>query len=206
MTYKTIQNTTHQRGVCIFVKLDLHFYKDDILNSSSFLESIWCRIPLTNKDSLLFGIVYRSPNSTNDNLQNLCYLLTQAANTGASHLLIIGDFNMPHINWSTLCATLNSGCDGALLSLFDDLFITQHVSFPTRYRNDHTPSILDLILSTDQYDVSDLNSLPPLGKSDHIVISFEFLCYHSIERVNVPKYLYGHGDYESITRELLDTN
>ena len=203
--YKTIQNTTHQRGVCIFVKSDLHSYKDDNLNSSSFLESIWCRISLTNKDCLLFGVVYRSPNSTNDNFQNLCSLLTQAANTGVSHLLIVGDFNMPHINWSTLCATSNSGCDGAFLSLLDDLFITQHVSFPTRYRNDHTPSILDLILSTDQYDVSDLNSLPPLGKSDHIVISFEFLCYHSIERVNVPKYLYGHGDYESITRELLDT-
>ena len=34
--YKTIQNTTYQRGVCIFVESDLHSYKDDILNSSSF--------------------------------------------------------------------------------------------------------------------------------------------------------------------------
>jgi len=68
--------------------------------------------------------VYRFPNSTNDNFQNLYSLLTQAANTGVSHLLIVGDFNMPHINWSTLCATSNSGGDGAFLSLLDDLFIT----------------------------------------------------------------------------------
>ena len=81
--YKTIQNTTRQCSVCIFVKSDLHSYKDDILNSSSFLESLWCRISLTNKDCLLFGVVYRSPNSTNDNIQNLCSLLTQAV----SHLL-----------------------------------------------------------------------------------------------------------------------
>ena len=56
----------------------------------------------------------------------------------------------------------------------DDLFITQHVTFPTRYRNDQTPSVLDLILSTDQHEVTDRTSLPPLGKSDYVVISFEF--------------------------------
>ena len=54
--------------------------------------------------------------------------------------------------------------------------------------------------------MTDLTSLPPLGKSDHVVISFEFLCYHSIECVNVLKYLYGRGDYRSMTHELLDTN
>ncbi|XP_065895972.1 uncharacterized protein [Dysidea avara] len=105
-----------------------------------------------------------------------------------------------------LSTTSNCGCDGAFLSLLDDLFITQHVTFPTRYRNDQTPSILDLILSTYQHEVTDLTSLPPLGKSDHVVISFEFLCYHSIECVNVPKYLYGRGDYRFMSHELLDTN
>jgi len=60
-----------------------------------------------------------------------------------------------------------------MVSLLDDLFLTQHVNFPTRYRNDQIPSLLDLILSTDQHVVTDLASLPPLGKSDHIVISFD---------------------------------
>ena len=36
------------------------------------------------------------------------------------------------------------------------------------------------------------------------VISFEFLCYHSIDCINVSKHLYGHGDYESMTHELLN--
>ena len=121
-----------------------------------------------------------------------------------SHLLITGELNMPCINWNTLSATSYNGCDGVFLSLFEDLFITQHVTFPTRFRNDQNPSTLDLILSTDQHAVSELNSLPPLGKSDHIVITFHFLCYHSIERVNVPRYLYDQGDYESMMHELLD--
>ena len=66
-----------------------------------------------------------------------------------------------------------------------------------------TPSLLNLTLSIDQHAraVSNVTSLPPLGKSDHIVISFEFLCYHFFDCINVPKYLYGRGDYESMTHE-----
>ena len=77
---------------------DLCVYQDNILSSNLFSESIWCRIPLTNKDCLLFGLIYRSPNSDIGNFSNLCSLLTQAINTGVYHLLIVGDFNMPHIN------------------------------------------------------------------------------------------------------------
>ena len=207
--YKTIQSTTtnsHQRGVCIFINSALGAFQDDTLSSSLFSESIWCWIPLANKNCLLFGVIYRSPNSDISNFDNLCSLLTQAVNTGVSHLLVAGDFNMPHINWSTRSVTSNNVFDGAFLTLLDDLFITQHITFPTRYRNNQTPSVLDLILSIDQYAVLNVTSLPPLGKSDHIVISFEFLCYHSVECINVPKYLYGRGDYESMTHELLNVD
>jgi len=40
--YKTIENTSSslQHGVCIFVKSELQAYKDDVLSSSSFLESV----------------------------------------------------------------------------------------------------------------------------------------------------------------------
>ena len=191
--YKTIQSTTtnsHQRGVRIFVNSALCAFQDDTLSSSLFSESIWCWIPLANKDYLLFGVKYHSPNSDISNFNSLCSLLTQAANTGVSHLLIAGDFNMPHINWSTHSVISNNVFDGAFLTLLDDLFITQHITIPTRYRNNQTPSVLDLILSIDQYAVSNVTSLSPLGKSDHIVISFEFLCYHSVECINVPKYLF----------------
>ena len=50
------------RRVCIFVNSDLSIYKDDVLSSSSFSESVWCRILLTGNDYLLLGVIYRSPN------------------------------------------------------------------------------------------------------------------------------------------------
>jgi len=91
-------------------------------------------------------------------------------------------------------------------NFYDELFMTQYVTFPTIYKNEQIPSLLDLILSTDQNMVSDPTSLPPLGKCDHVVISFEVLCYYSVESFNVPKYLYGCGDYISMTQELLGYN
>ena len=167
--YTTICNNpiSHHCGVCIFVNSNLFVYRDDGLCSSPFSESIWCRIPLTGKDCLLLGVIYRSPSSDVINFNHLCNLLTQVTNTGVTHLLITGDFNMPHIDWTTSNVTSSCIYDRTFLTLIEDLFLTQHVTFPTRLRSNQTPSLLDLILTNDQHMISNLTSLPPLGKSDH---------------------------------------
>ena len=87
-----------------------------------------------------------------------------------------------------------------------DLFVSQHVNFPTRIREGQVPSLLDLILTNDKSFISEIMSLPPLGKSDHITISFEFQCYLKITGCRNYKYIYGRGDYQSITSELLNIN
>ena len=129
------------------------------LSSNLFSESIWCQIPLANGDCLPYGLIYRSPDSDIGNFNNLCSLLTQTTNTGVSHLLIVGDFNMS-LEYTYISVTSNIICDGAFLTLLDDLFFTRHVKFPMRYRNNQTPSLLDLTLSIDQHAVSNVTSLP----------------------------------------------
>ena len=52
----------------------------------------------------------------------------------------------------------------------------QHVTEPTRYRQNEIPNLLDLILSSDESMVRDLNYLSPLGESDHICIRFDVVC------------------------------
>ena len=64
-------------GVCIFVN---SIYKDDVLSSSSFSESVWCRILLTGNNYLLLGVIYRSPNSDEINFNQLCDLLHSTSN------------------------------------------------------------------------------------------------------------------------------
>ena len=68
------------------------------------------------------------------------------------------------------------------------------------------PSLPDIILTDDENIVSNITSLPSLGKSDHIVIEFDFLCYCTIDFHKVSKYLYNRGNYTSITSQLLNTN
>jgi len=196
----------HKRGVCIFVNSNIPAFKDDVLCSSVYSESIWCRIPLSGNDCLLLGVIYHSPNCDSLNFDHLCSLLKQAVDTGVSHLLIVGDFNMPSINWTSLTVTPANAHNETFLSLLEDLYLIQHVTFPTRYRSNQLPSLLDLILSDDENTVSSVTSLPPLGKSDHIVIEFVYWCYCTIESRSVSKYLYNRGDYTSLTRELLNTD
>jgi hypothetical protein len=51
-------------------------------------------------DKLLVGLVYRSPsNRTSENSDNMCSLISEATNKGYSHILIMGDFNYPDIDW-----------------------------------------------------------------------------------------------------------
>jgi len=74
-------------------------------------ESVWCRIPLSGNDCLILGVIYHSPNSDSLKFDQLCSLLTQAVNIGASHLLIVGDFNMPYINLTSLTVSPANNCN-----------------------------------------------------------------------------------------------
>ncbi len=49
-------------------------------------------------------------------------------------------------------------------------FLFQATKSPTRFREDNKPSILDLAFTKYPNDVSSVQILAPLGKSDHIFI------------------------------------
>ncbi len=55
----------------------------------------------------------------------------------------------------------------------DDLLLHQYVLSPTRFRTGQNPSLLNLILTNFPYSVVGMVIKPPLGKSDHVVITCE---------------------------------
>ena len=60
--------------------------------------SVWRIIQLKNNDKLLVGVVYRSPPSSNINNDKLFQVFHNAASKqGVTHVMIMGDFNMPEI-------------------------------------------------------------------------------------------------------------
>ena len=86
-----------------------------------------------------------------------------------------------------------------------DTYFFQHILDPTRYREGNESSVLDLILTNEEEMVTDIKHLPGLGKRDHLVIDFSFICHTlqenkcSTEKLNFFK---GNYMYNSIRNQL----
>ena len=71
-------------------------------------------------------------------------------------------------------------------------------------REGNEPSLLDLIFTNEENMIENLTTHPSLGKSDHLILSFNYICYtlpdfkcEQKSRLNFFK-----GDYVSIREEL----
>ena len=108
---------------------------------------------------------------------NTCKSIEDASNRGYSHICIVGDFNYREINWS-LQEVCRRGDNPANLFLecIKDNFLTQHIKKPTRYREHSLLSILDLVLTNEENMIDEVEYLPGLGKSDHTILLFNFIC------------------------------
>ena len=96
--------------------------------------------------------------------------LKQLCNINYS-LILLGDFNLPSLIWSPDVA-VNTHILDPLHTSFSEFFISsglsQLVTTPTRLN-----SVLDLVLTNDPFLISNVDSLPPLGASDHSIVTFD---------------------------------
>jgi len=76
--------------------------------------------------------------------------------------IIMGDFNLPKINWNSLRCP-NDSVSKPLLNFLIESGFSQLVSFPT---------LLDLLLTDYDHLICSIESCPPLGHSDHVCIKF----------------------------------
>ena len=149
-------------GVGIFVSKRLRAGQV-YFNPSTFKDQVWVSIKLQGSDSLLVGCIYRSPSHPiNISVTSLCELFTNLGNY--THLLVCGDFNFKEIVWSDLSGSSTNSHIVPFIDTIDDLFLFQHVSNPTRFRQDTTPNLLDLVFTNEKDMVTNMSYLPPLGK------------------------------------------
>jgi len=104
---------------------------------------VWCKIStgVNNSEDLHIGVVYRSPSADDAEISELFSVISCVS---SKHVMIMGDFNYPGINWITF------DCDDAgerFLNVVQDSYLFQHVLSRTRVNN-----ILDLILSRRSHD------------------------------------------------------
>ena len=76
---------------------------------------------------------------------------------------ITGDVNMKDINWENYPTCHNKNhYEFECIECLHDNFLFQHISEPTRYRENQTANLLDLIMTKDQNDIENINILPSL--------------------------------------------
>ena len=85
------------KGIVIYVTNNIDIMDCSIIES--FEEAISIKLRLQKGDALLICVVYRNPSSSDSNNRNLIDLLEVIDKDNSSHKLLVGDFNLPNINW-----------------------------------------------------------------------------------------------------------
>ena len=190
------------RGMLINILNTLSYQLDNFV--SDFNEALFCSLKFNYSRTLLLGSIYRSPSSTSYNNDCLNALLETVSNASFTYKLLVGDFNYPLIDWASITNQSNTeDKEFKFVESIKDSFLTQLISKPTRGRGTDKPSLLDLVLTSDNGIVSSVEIASPLGNSDHALIITNIRCKpeFKVQRKQILKY--DKGDYITMAR-LLD--
>jgi len=152
---------------------------------------------------LVICCVYIPPSVSHSYVCLLIHYLTDLQSSSV-HCIIVGYFNFPDINWSSLYAS--SELSNMFCDFIFDCNLTQHVSQPTHVKG----NILDLVLSSASVTIDNLSVVPfsSLILSDHFVISFSPSMVLKHLTKSGPSYVldYSKTDYGSICDYLMDVD
>ena len=115
-----------------------------------------------------------------------------------NHLLIMGDFNFPEINYTEGTVSASPTDPSSLFfNKTQELCLIQHVTEVTRVRQHQAPSTLDYVFIDEENLIDYITYEPPLAKSDHAVLEWNLLpAVQDIKSTQV-KYNYYKSDYGS---------
>lgn len=173
--------TSGQRGICVYISSVFEVVEHSW--PSQGVEHLWCELELVGRDRLLIGCVYRSPSANiQDSVQQLGVIFRQACELGASHVMICGDFNLPEIDWnSEVSSAPESHPSHDFIDIVQSCFFFQHIREPTRYRHGENPNVLDLVFTNEEGMIRNLEHLPGLSSSDHVMLNFCLVCYSGLK-------------------------
>ena len=186
-------NENKGRGMILFIHNTLPFQAHHF--EVDFNKALFSTLKLKGKETLLVGSFYRSPNSTTENNDNLNELLEKISEK-MSHVLLFGDFNYPKIDWKVMCTVPSiEDKEFKFIEKLRGCYFIQHISEPTRGRGTTEPSLLDLVITSEDSEIVLIETVSALGKSDHSTIKVILNCTPIHEPIIKTVYKYDKGDY-----------
>ena len=194
-------------GLMIYFKSSLPVSRQPNLEQSD--QPFMCfRLSLLHSTSYLF-FLYRSPSNQDCSvLEAISSSIDRAfSQHPTANIFVCGDFNVHHKDWlPNHNKTDEAGKSACAFSVSQGLI--QMVDFITRIpdRDSDSPSTLDLFLSSHP-DICKVSSSPPLGTSDHVVITAEVSLNSPSSRkspIHRTLYSFERGDWDSFRNFLQD--
>ena len=116
-------------------------------------------------------------------------------------VLLMGDFNVPAIDWQELTYSGSSNDFTAeFLCTVQNSYLSQHVTGFTHYRQGQRPSLLDLVFTYNPDTFDHVKHCSPLGSSDHECLMWQYKV--SIKELDYKyaacRYNFWKGNYPSI--------
>ena len=132
------------RGIILYVSNKLTCVKKEI--EVSFHECLVVEVALQTGKVITLGVFYRSPNSNQENCSKLLDYISEICISTNQNTIILGDFNLPRINWPNYSAPPGSYEESFIECVMDN-FLCQHVGQNTRIREGQQSNILDLVFT-----------------------------------------------------------
>ena len=173
-------------GLLVYTKRGLQILKLD--STADFVQH--CKFLVKG---VVFYLLYRSPNSSNEEVTRLADLIRQAERDS----IILGDFNLPQIDWER---GLAAGVSGEVLEALEDSHMTQMVEFSTQVRG----NILDLVVTNMPERVSEVREEGRLGKSDHVMIVVEIHVASKQRVTHTPQRDWRKAEWNTMRERLTD--
>merc|ERR1712035_1231 len=121
-----------------------------------------------------------------DTLQDMNRIIEKASQKN-HRLIMVEDFNCKRIDWNNYEVKEEEVKDWSwnreLFNLATQSLLDQHMKEPTRMRGEDRPTILDLLFTRTEEEVSNIQYKTPSGNSDHVVLQFDFLVQYDVEDV-----------------------
>ena len=141
-----------------------------------------------------FYVIYQPPSSGQENFDLLCELVDNAEKNS----IMVGDFNLPNIDWSSGEAR---GREAKFVTVLQDNYMEQLVDFKTHIKG----NCLDLLITNIPGKVKEVCEMGRLGKSDHIIMQISLALAEQRESEPVVTKNWKRADWQKVRAGLSET-